>query len=314
MRRGYTIALVLTILFGLAYLWYYTEYLAPCRIPVRYSIGAIDERFNVTREEVHDALAAAEALWENASTQELFVYDEHSPFTVSLVYDERQGTTDEGEVARITLEDKQHMSESLRAEYEEKVAQYEREKQSYERDVAAYDARLRAHNAEVASWNEKGGAPEGVYAKLAKEQTDLAREADALSEVSRELNRRVTEINALGERGNQAVAQYNKDVAWYNQLFGTEREFTQGEYTGSGIVIYQFANDAELRRVLAHEMGHALSLDHVDGEKSVMHYLLEGKNADFALSSYDRAELGRVCEVREGWYEPLLRFLRSFVE
>ena len=313
MRRGFVVALILTILFGGAYFWYYTHELMPCRVPVRYSIGSIDERFGVSHEQVRTALAAAEQLWEDVSTQELFIYDETSPFAVTLRYDERQGATDQGEIARLTLEDKQHMGEEIRTQYEESVAQYEKQKTAYEADAATYEKKLAAHNAEVAKWNERGGAPERVYAELAREQEALSRENAVLMERARELNQLVATVNALGEQGNKAVADYNENVAWYNQFFGSEREFTQGEYTGDGIIIYQFSTDGELRRVLAHEMGHALSLEHVEGERSVMHYLLEGKGADFALSLEDVTEFTRVCEERPPFWEPMLRFMQSLV-
>jgi predicted Zn-dependent protease len=61
------------------------------------------------------------------------------------------------------------------------------------------------------------------------------------------------------------------------------------------ITIYQFDSEDELSIVLAHEFGHALELDHVAGEKSVMYHFMEKQDVVDGLSHEDRAEFDRVC-------------------
>lgn len=293
MRKVCAYALMCACIGGGFYWYRFVQ--SECKVPVSYRVGAVDERFALGQSEIRNVLSDAESIWEDATGRNLFSYDETADVTVNFVFDERQQATDAEEVARLSLDDQQEMSADIRAQYERMIAEYERVKASYQGRVRTYEERLAIHNEEVGTWNAQGGAPPDIFARLQREEKELSSESQNLNDIARQLNRLVASINALGERGNQAVAAYNEKVAWYNRLFGTEREFTQGEYTGNAINIYQFESIDELRRVLAHEFGHALSLEHVEGESSVMHYLMEGKYADTMLSSADLAEYARVC-------------------
>lgn len=74
--------------------------------------------------------------------------------------------------------------------------------------------------------------------------------------------------------------------------------------------MYTFETPEELTLVLVHELGHALSLNHVEGEASVMHYLLGGQQAHVALSEEDLVEFNRVCGEKSLWEKLRLLFER----
>jgi hypothetical protein len=284
---------VIALVFAGGYWYRFAE--SKCNVPIAYDIGELDDRFDITRDEARAAISDAESLWEDATGQNLFTYQSDAVFKINFIYDNRQEKTEEEGELREILSDKEEVSEHIRDEYERLLDEYEELKDSYEDRVDAYEASLRAYNDEVEEWNKKGGAPESVFADLERIKDRLDAENKELNGIARELNKLVAAINNLGETGNRVVREYNEDVEWYNTIFGGEREFTQGDYQGDEINIYQFRDRDEPKRVLAHEFGHALSLGHVENDHSIMYYLMEGKLANFALSDTDVAEFRRVC-------------------
>ena len=103
------------------------------------------------------------------------------------------------------------------------------------------------------------------------------------------LNQTAADLNALGNRINAIATELNIDVDIHNQRFGEAREFDQGDYFDSRINIYQFEGISDLRLVLAHELGHALSINHVENPKSIMYYLMEKQDlGNPVLSREDR--------------------------
>ncbi len=287
--------LVAALVLAGGYYWYHHAIVQACSVPLAYSIGTIDERFGLSQTDVQKVVKEAESLWEDATGRDLFVYDPAGALTVNFIYDDRQQLTNDEHTLRTVLDRKENVSSTIKGTYEELLAKYETIKKTYEERVNAYEGTLAAHNAEVASWNSNGGAPEDVYARLNGEQRTLDTENKALSGLAKTLNGLVDSINKLGAQGNKTVQDYNTQVAQYNSLFNHEREFTEGEYYQGRINIYQFKDRAELRLVLAHELGHALSLKHVNDPKSVMYYLMDKQPTAVTLSPADLAEFKRVC-------------------
>lgn len=293
MRTVYAALLLAALTIGGTY-WYQTAY-SVCRVPIAYDIGILDDRFNLTRDEARAAVSGAESLWEDATGLNLFTFEEGASFTINFLYDDRQEVADQEQVLREVLDQKENMSESIRQEYENLIQKYGEVKATYEARIAAHENDLAKHNGEVAYWNNEGGAPPEVYDRLNATQAELGREREELDRLVGELNQLVDGINQLGEEGNRSVQDYNQNVEVYNARFHEEREFTQGDYQGDFINIYQFDDTAELRQVLAHELGHALSLGHVEDPGSIMYFLMEGQLADPRLSSADLEEFTRVC-------------------
>ena len=81
----------------------------------------------------------------------------------------------------------------------------------------------------------------------------------------------------------------------FNNQFGGTREFTQGDYQGDHINVYQFRDRAELILVLAHELGHALQLDHVENPASIMYYLMGEQPPESRLSAEDLEAFAQTC-------------------
>ena len=295
--RPYVLGLLITLGFVGGYAFYNVVY-SVCRTPVKYDIGDIDPRFKLSREEARAAVNDAESIWEDATGKNLFSYTEGSAFKINFIYDDRQETTNEVHTVKDELDEKVAKSDSIREQYSSLRNQYDTLKTAYEKEVSEYETRLKTHNDEVESWNKKGGAPEEIFERLNEEKNDLNDEHTALNKRADTLNSLTRQINALGEKGSSLISDYNEEVQVFNTEYGNGEEFTQGDYEGDKINIYQYESGKELRLVLAHEFGHALSLGHVEDPKSIMYHLMEGQLGETTLSTADLVQFRAVCGTR----------------
>jgi len=290
---------------------WYSATAAQCPVPLSYRLGEIDDSFLLTPEQARDHIEVAVQTWEGQMNRDLFVYDEAADFTINFVFDERQESVRLEEEEREALDIQQEQKDEVVAQIESLQTQYDSLARSYEADISSYEARLNAHNREVSNYNDRGGAPAEEFERLEEERTALAAQSDELSDTARILNTLGREINDLSERGVNLVDDYNKEVDRYNAEFGFEREFTQGDYQGDKINIYSFSSENELERVLAHELGHALGIGHVDDDSALMYYLMGEPDSALTLSTADETAYLNVCGTHETAGQRIRHFIRS---
>lgn len=291
--------------------WYLnTAHLCPA--PILYRIGEVDERFSISTTTLAEIAAAAEATWEKELNRELFVYDDTAEFSINLIYDERQRLASTEEEWRQSLDAEQADYEALVKELESLGARYQSAQASYTTVREAYEARLAAYNAEVERYNNEGGAPPQVFAELEAEARQINTDLKQVLAAEKTINELATTINELGETGNKKIAAYNEAVLEYNELFGELGTFTQGDYERERINIYKFSDTTELSRVIVHEFGHALGIGHVEGETSVMYYLMTDRDVS-QLSLTDTAALLDVCGSDATWQQKVRQFIRTLL-
>ena len=311
MRGIYFVSLIATIIFGIGY--WYTSTAHLCPVPVTYRLGEVDERFPITREEIMSVLTAAEAVWEESLTQDLFTYDEASTFPINFIYDERQQMAATQEQWEQALDTDQAEYETVLAAVKKTALRYETESASYTTKRERYEAALAVYNQKVETYNANGGVPEAEYKDLEAEAAALQKQQRELISAEKDLEDLSEEVNELGEEGNGLIKAYNAEVVKYNEMYGTLDTFTQGDFERSRINIYKFTDTEELTEVIAHEFGHALGIGHVEGEESVMYYLMTER--DFpSLSATDQKAFLDTCGEQESWPGLVRQFIRTTLQ
>ena len=226
-----------------------------CERPLAYRIGELDERFNFTIAQTKRAISRAEDIWEEPTGRSLFFYDESVEFTINFVFDERQDKTIAAKTFQNELDQVINSKSNFDATYRTLMERHDRLSAEFAIKKRAFESQLNAYNSDVARHNERGGASQGEYRRLNSEQEKIAQAQVEIDNTVKQLNNLADQINDTGNRNNQLVERYNEDVEVFNNQFGGTREFTQGDYQGDHINVYQFRDRAELILVLAHELG-----------------------------------------------------------
>lgn len=283
------------------YFGYQKFFVGPCDSPIRYRIGRFDNDFNIDVNTFKKEINSAESIWEKIANKNLFEYDENAKFTVNLVYDDRQATTDLKERTEFGLTDIENLFQKANNSFESQKKIYEDMVSEYNADIKSFDIRKMLYEEEVRKWNNKGGAPEGVFSKLEAEREALNKLAIDINTRTLAINKMADEINLLLKNRNDVADRYNKIVKEYNKKFGHGIEFNQAEYSSASdsINIYQFTSVYDLRLALAHELGHSLGFEHIENFKSIMYFRTqENSNVyeNIEATNEDIAELRRVCQ------------------
>ncbi|MDP3962262.1 MAG: matrixin family metalloprotease [bacterium] len=258
----------------------------PCEVPIEYKIGSFDTRFNISKTDFLREVERSTYIWENEIGKNLFEYDAglekenkfkkyldkyvgryfiRQAIVINLIYDDRQKMSEENRLLVAKIDDTKMSADAVKREFR-------------------------------ALQDEYGGAS-AEYQSMLSEYKKKRRDYQALEAKRLEVNGLADAINALVKKYNYLVTSVNDTVQTINQTAG--REFEEGQYvrdtSGERINIYEFANRNVLMRVLAHEFGHALGLDHNENPDSIMYYLNHSKN--IKPTKEDLVGLREVCGI-----------------
>ena len=280
---------------------YRIEELTPCQQPITLSLGDLDPQFNLSELQLTTAINQATEIWSQPFGKPLFnLVATSGAVTINLVYDNRQETTDKLKKLGIDVGNDQQAYEQLKTKYDTLNQKYLSQKDALKNLITDYDAQRAAYNSEVNRWNKKGGAPDNIFAQLAKTKSALESQLAMINDRTNQVNLLIQDLNTEGTALNRLISELNLNVNKYNTVGGAVgSEFEEGVYiqdaAGRRINVYEFSDSKQLVRLLAHEFGHALNLDHSSGTTDIMYYLNEAGND--TLTANDLVALQKHCKV-----------------
>ena len=277
-------------------MWSWQKTRTECESVLSYRIGEVDAEFGLDEIAFRDIAERAVQMWEQATGRTLFTYDPTASFTLNLVFDDRQRNTIAGQQLSRQLEQTEASRRSVDAHQERWQAIYDARHRAYEQARLDFNKRLDTYNATVEALNEQGSTSSERYEALNAERDELAQQQAWLESEYEELEEVRMQVVSLSKQNTSLVKAYNHDARTYNALHGDSEPFHKGEYNGRHITVYQYQDKADLTLVLAHELGHALGIQHVNAPEAIMHPLMGAQNLDqLELTPVDIKAFEQIC-------------------
>ena len=278
----------------------------PCSEPMSYSIGEIDTGFAITRDEVKAAAKIAAGLWNSDGSVLLISQSEDADYDADIVinfeYDERQQRTDAELRFREKIKSEQIRLDRRQKENDQRRDRFDAETGLYLELANRTTRELNELNSWVSEKNDAGGFTESEYetftqrkSAVEQKQKRVIEEREKLDEMAATINREIDELNLKFSEINTLVDRYNEE-------FAGDMRFTKATYQRRGnrgvITVSQFMGKSELGLILAHEMGHALGIDHLQNPEAIMYGRMGSQQMypEIQITAEDRSAAVALCK------------------
>ena len=265
----------------------------PCKKEIFYSIDKVDPGFNIDTKSLREAVDKSANLWNSLSNDKVFSYKETGAVKISLVYDHRQKLVSERLKRKSELESNVAEFKYILNRLNLKKSSLENLSNSLKKDGAIYEAYLTNYNKRVSDSNKTGYiTPDeanlfnGERVTLQKTQSDLVSKFDTLKLEIANLNKDVNIYNSSSTKLQNKIITFNKAKV---------EDFEQGNYNANDnkITVYEFENINNRVKVLTHELGHSLGIDHVTATSSIMYFT--NITSSLTPSTEDINEFAKSC-------------------
>lgn len=273
--------------------------ITPCDTVLTYRLGDIDARFHITENQVKEVMKEIEHLWHGALDKELLTYSKDGQIAIHFEYGEQQKFYEEEQTTSIRIEGKEQQLNTQEKEYQRLSEKFNESFEQYNTILTEFNNLIKNHNRQVGELQGKNISPEEAKSIKQREE-NLKRLQNRLDQKYQEVESLRQRTNAQGEQLNEVNSQRNEMIAEYNSQFAVPKKFNQGRYVRKGskemIYVYQFKDMQSLKAVLAHEVGHALGISHVNNPASLMYELMSEQNVvDLELTKEDIEALRKQC-------------------
>lgn len=282
------------------YNWGSEYFIPPCSQPIAYSLGSIDQKFNLTDQQVLEVVKQAADIWQKPIAKQLFVYSPNGELKINLIYDYRQETTDKLRKLGISLSTDQNSYNTLKASYDALKNQYKAALARRQSLIDTLNQNQASYNQDVNRWNKQGVVPPRQYQILLNQEATLNDLVKQINDQATVVNNLVDNLNTEATALNRLIKQLNLNVTAYNGVdtkLGSE--FSEGDYlsdiNSKSINVFEFDSPKRLVRLFAHELGHALGLQHSNNPDDIMYYLNQSNNEK--LTENDLTAIKRQCQI-----------------